>query len=301
MLPPTAYGGGFFRQRHLPSGVGTYSGRMSALRGYLHTAIRAAKAAAHIHQSAIGSDLGVAIKTSEADLVTRVDKESEALIRDVLLSSYPDHVVLGEEEGQPDGDAPYRWIVDPLDGTLNYAHNFPFYCVSIGLEIDGVLQVGVVLDSARGELFSATRGGGAYLNGVPIGVSGQGTVAQSMLATGFAYAEDSIAYSIEVFARMLGRCRAVRRPGAAALDLAYVAAGRLDGFWAMQLKPWDVAAGVLLVEEAQGRVSNAQGEPYRLSDEALVASNATIHDELLRTLELPTGSLSGAPSAVTAD
>lgn len=214
---------------------------MNSLRGFLHTAIRAARAAAHLHRSSIGSDLGVAIKTSEADLVTRVDKESEALIREVLLSSYPDHVVLGEEEGQPGGDAPYRWIVDPLDGTLNYAHAFPFYCVSIALEVEGTVQVGVVLDSARGELFSATRGGGAYLNGAPIEVSRQRTVAQAMLGTGFAYAEDAIAQNVEVFARMLSRCRAVRRLGAAALDLAYVAAGRLDGFWQLQLKPWDLS------------------------------------------------------------
>jgi myo-inositol-1(or 4)-monophosphatase len=261
---------------------------MNSLKGFLHTAIRAAQAAAHLHRSSIGSDLGVAIKTSEADLVTRVDKESELVIREVLLTSYPDHVVLGEEEGQPGGDAPYRWIVDPLDGTLNYAHAFPFYCVSIALEIDGTVQVGVVLDSARGELFSATRGGGAYLNGTPIEVSRRRAVAQAMLATGFAYAEDSIAQNVAVFARMLSRCRAVRRPGAAALDLAYVAAGRLDGFWQLHLKPWDVAAGILLVEEAGGRVSSGNGAPYRFEDGALIASNALVHDELVSALGLST-------------
>lgn len=259
---------------------------MDALRGYLHTAIRAARAAAHLHQSNLGSDLGVASKTNHTDLVTRVDIESEARIREILLGAYPEHVVLGEEEGQPGGDAPYRWIVDPLDGTLNYAHNFPFYCVSVALEIEGTLQVGVVLDSVHNELFSATRGGGAYLNGRPIAVSAEPELAKSMLATGFAATEASVAQNLEVFGRMFHRCRAVRRPGASALDLAYVAAGRLDGFWHLHVKAWDVAAGVLLVEEAQGRASNAEGKAYRLGDDTLIASNAGIHEALVETLEL---------------
>lgn len=252
----------------------------------MHTAIRAARAAAHIHQSGVGQDLNIDTKSNETDLVTRVDKESEARIREILLSSYPDHVVLGEEEGQQ-GDAPYRWIVDPLDGTLNYAHGFPFYCVSIGLEIDGRLEVGVVLDSLRNELFTAVRGGGAFLNGAPVSVTQETELRRSMLATGFSYDPESAVNNVEIMGRMLGRCRTVRRPGAAALDLAYVACGRIDGFWELKLNAWDVAAGVLLVSEAGGRVTGGNGEPYNVHEKVLVSSNGTIHESLLAALELP--------------
>ncbi len=255
-------------------------------REFLHTAIRAAQAAARIHQHYVGRDLGIATKSNEIDLVTHVDKESEARIREVLLSAYPDHVVLGEEGGQ-DGDAPYRWVVDPLDGTLNYAHGFPFYCVSIGLEVHGQLEVGVVLDSFHDNLFTATRGGGAFLNGAPISVTTETDLRKSMLATGFAYNLGTASENVEIFGRMMGRCRALRRPGAAALDLAYVACGRLDGFWELKLNPWDVAAGVLLVTEAGGRVTGGEGRPYRLGEGVLVATNGPLHDTLLSALELP--------------
>lgn len=255
-------------------------------RNFLHTAIRAAQAAARIHQHYVGRELGIDTKSNEIDLVTRVDRESEARIREILLSTYPDHVVLGEEEGQ-DGDAPYRWIVDPLDGTLNYAHGFPFYCVSIGLEINGQIEVGVVLDSVRHELFTATRGGGAFLNGAPVSVTAESDLRKSMLATGFAYHPGNAADNVAVFGRMMGRCRALRRPGAAALDLAYVACGRLDGFWELKLNPWDVAAGVLLVTEAGGRITGGSGQPYRLGDGVLAASNGPLHETMLAALELP--------------
>ena len=262
----------------------------SEQKDFLYTAIRAARAAAQIHQSGVGQDLGIATKSNETDLVTRIDKESEARIREILLSSYPDHVVLGEEEGQQgtgqNNQGPYRWIVDPLDGTLNYAHGLPFYCVSVGLEVYGVLEVGVVLDSVRNELFTATCGGGALLNGAPIAVTQENTLRRSMLATGFAYDPESAVNNVEVMGRMLGRCRKVRCFGAAALDLAYVACGRLDGLWALKLSPWDVAAGVLLVTEAGGRVTGGTGEPYRLG-EVLVSSNGAIHEALLAALELP--------------
>ena len=253
---------------------------------FLHTAIRAAKAAAHIHQGGVGQNLNIATKSNETDLVTRIDKESETHIREILHTAYPEHVVLGEEEGQ-DGDAPYRWIVDPLDGTLNYAHGFPFYCVSIGLEVDGRLEVGVVLDSVRNELFTAVRGGGALLNGAPIAVTQESELRRSMLATGFAYDPNSAADNVAVMGRMLGRCRTVRRPGAAALDLAYVACGRIDGFWELKLNAWDVAAGVLLVTEAGGRVTGGAGEPYNLSEKVLVSSNGAIHEAMLGALALP--------------
>ncbi len=255
-------------------------------RDFLHTAIRAARAAAHIHQSGVGQNLKIATKSNETDLVTRVDRESEARIREILLSSYPDHVVLGEEEGQQ-GDASCRWIVDPLDGTLNYAHGFPFYCVSIGLEVEGRLEVAVVLDPVHNELFTAVRSGGALLNGAPIAVTKETELRRSMLATGFSYDPESAVNNVEVMGRMLGRCRKVRCFGAAALDLAYLACGRLDGLWALTLSPWDVAAGVLLVTEAGGRVTDGAGELYNVYEKVLVASNGRVHEAMLEALELP--------------
>ncbi|MDQ3396300.1 MAG: inositol monophosphatase [Deinococcota bacterium] len=257
-----------------------------ALKTYLHTAILAAKAAAHIHNSNVGRDLGIKTKSSITDLVTRVDGESEAAIREIIGQAHPGHVVLGEEGGQPTGEATHRWIVDPLDGTLNYAHGFPFYCVSIALEVEGELQVGVVLDSARGELFTAWRGGGAWLNGAPVVVSEENVLQSAMLATGFPYDPASVSANIEVFTRVMPKVRAVRRPGAAALDLSYVACGRLDGFWELKLNAWDVAAGVLLVEEAGGKVTGPQGGPYHVEDRVLVSSNGHIHSDLLEALAI---------------
>lgn len=254
---------------------------------YLNTAIRAAREAARIQQYHAGSrDLKISTKSSRSDLVTMVDKLCEDKIREVLLGEYPDHIVLGEEGGQSQGSSDYRWIVDPLDGTLNYAHGFPFYCVSIALQVRGVLEVGVVLDSTRNELFTAVRGGGAYLNGAPISVTTENDPADAMLSTGFAYLADAIVDNVKVFGRVLPQVRSIRRPGAAALDLSYVAAGRLDGFWELTLSPWDVAAGVLIVREAGGLVTGGQGEEYRIESPVLVATNGPLHQPLLNLLQL---------------
>ncbi len=249
----------------------------------LDLAITAARAAAALHRSGLGSDLAVRTKSTDIDLVTRIDTAAEQAIRDLLAEHRPGDAVLGEEEGQT-GQAGRRWIVDPLDGTLNYAHGFPYYCVSVALEVDGVVEVGVVLDSAHGELFAATRGGGATVDGVPMAVSGEDRIRRAMLATGFAYSGDGMAENLEYFARVLPQAGALRRPGAAALDLANLAAGRLDGFWELHLNPWDVAAGLLLVREAGGRTSDERGEPYRLGQRFVVASNGRLHQPLLEAL-----------------
>lgn len=196
-------------------------------------------------------------------------------------------MVFGEERGQQ-GDSRFRWIVDPLDGTVNYAHGFPFYCVSIALEIDGELAVGVVYDGERDELFSAVRGDGAHRDGRPITVSRETDPKRALLGTGFAYTGPDIQRNLEVFARALPRVQSIRRPGAAALDLCYVACGRLDGFWELSLQPWDVAAGVLIVREAGGAVTGAGSAPYRLHDPVLVASNGHLHAKLLDILQLDT-------------
>lgn len=259
---------------------------MTDTKAFLVTAIHAAQAAARLHQFYVGGELEIDTKSTHTDLVTKVDTLAEEKIRDILLSAYPEHVVLGEEQGQPGGESRGRWIVDPLDGTLNYAHGFPFYCVSIALELDGTVEVGVVLDSVRGELFTATRGGGAFLNGVPLRVSRETELSKAMLATGFAYSLEALSENVEIFARMLPQVRSVRRPGAAALDLCYVAAGRLDGFWELKLNPWDVAAGVLIIREAGGAVTDGAGAPYRLGNRALVASNGHLHARLVQALAL---------------
>ncbi|GIW29963.1 MAG: inositol monophosphatase [Meiothermus sp.] len=253
------------------------------LRAYLQTALDAAYLAKGIHQYYQEKGFTQSTKSTPTDLVTQADHESEAAIRELIASRHPDHVVLGEEQGQ-DKEGAFRWIVDPLDGTVNYAHGFPFYAVSIGLEAHGEVVLGVVLDTARGELFTAIKGGGAYLNGRPIRVSTRSTLVGSLLATGFPYDVSKDTENLVYFQRALTKGLMVRRPGAAALDLAYVAAGRLDGFWEVKLNPWDVAAGWLIVSEAGGRITGLQGEDYRLGNRYLVASNGLIHESLLDTI-----------------
>lgn len=254
-------------------------------RTFLATAVRAAHAAGKIQQFYVGGELEIDTKSNETDLVTHADKLCEERIREIILSEYPEHVVFGEEGGQ-DGESRWRWIVDPIDGTTNYAQGFPFYCVSIGLEIDGVMEVGVVFDSAHNELFTAVRGSGAYLNGAPINVSSEPSLIKTVLATGFAYSEDVISENIEIFARVHPKVRSVRRPGAAALDLCYVACGRLDGFWELKLNAWDIAAGWLMIQEAGGTVTGAAGEPYTFDSRVVVATNGPIHMKLVNLLGL---------------
>ncbi len=253
------------------------------LRAYLQTALDAAHLAKGIHQHYQEKGFTQSTKSTPTDVVTQADHESEAAIRELIASRHPDHVVLGEEQGQ-DKEGAFRWIVDPLDGTVNYAHGFPFYAVSIGLEAQGEMVLGVILDTARGDLFTATKGGGAFMNGRPIRVSTHSTLVGSLLATGFPYDVNQDSENVTYFQRALAKGLVVRRPGAAALDLAYVAAGRLDGFWEVKLNPWDVAAGWLLITEAGGKVTGMQGEAYQLGNRYLVASNGRIHQLLLDTL-----------------
>ncbi|MGE0394866.1 MAG: inositol monophosphatase family protein, partial [Vicinamibacterales bacterium] len=198
-------------------------------------------------------------KKGATDLVTEVDLECERMCRAVLAERFPDHDVLAEEFGGAEpGTTPsrFRWIFDPVDGTTNYAHGLPIYCSSLALEVDGVLEVGAIYDPSRGELFTAGRGQGAWLNGERLRVSSTASLIDALLVTGFPYdvrlRKDEL---IGVFAAFLEATRAVRRLGSAALDLCYVAAGRFDGFWEQHLKPWDVAAGALIVTEAGGRMT----------------------------------------------
>ena len=219
--------------------------------------------------------------------VTETDTAVEALLISRLTAAFPDHLILGEEFGGhgQQADRPI-WMIDPLDGTNNFAHGFPHFCVSIGLVVAGAPAIGVVYDPMRNEVFSARKGAGAYLNGLPIRVSLAPTLRDAFLSTGFSYdrrvAADNNTLMLDHFLR---RSQGVRRTGSAALDLAYVACGRLDGYWEAHLNPWDVAAGTLLVTESGGRVSDYAGSLARVySGEEMVASNGTIHPEMLSVL-----------------
>lgn len=227
-------------------------------------------------------------KKSEIDLVTEVDLECERMCRAVLAERFPDHDVLAEEMGAGAAHGPasrWRWVFDPLDGTTNYAHGLPIFCSSLGLEIDGRAEVGAVYDPTRRELFTAERGGGAYLNGRRLTVSETPRLIDALLVTGFPYdVHTQSGDLVELFGAFLGRARAVRRLGSAALDLCYVAAGRFEAFWEQHLKPWDVAAGALIVEEAGGRVTGMDGSPFEAAAAHLIASNGPLHEEMLTVI-----------------
>jgi myo-inositol-1(or 4)-monophosphatase len=212
------------------------------------------------------------------DLVTDADRASEELIVRRIRAAYPNATILGEESGTHAGSGDERFIADPLDGTTNYAHRYPLFCVAIAYERAGVLEAGAVFAPVLDELYAARRGGGAALNGKPIRVSATPRVARAMVATGFNPA--NYARNGPYFAHVSDRAEAVRRDGSAALDLAFVAAGRYDAFWEWDLQPWDVAAGALLIEEAGGRASAIEGTPLDIAAGSILASNGTIHAEL---------------------
>jgi myo-inositol-1(or 4)-monophosphatase len=224
---------------------------------------------------------------STIDLVTEADYAAEQCVIDVILANFPDHRFLAEERGRVNrSPSPYLWVIDPLDGTTNFAHGFPTYCVSIGLEYKEQCVLGVVYDPTRNELFSATRGGGARINDQPIRVSQTAQLDQALLVTGFAYdIRETPNNNLDHFARFALRAQGIRRTGSAALDLCYVASGRFDGFWEVRLNPWDMAAGVVILREAGGRVSNFCGESHSLYGQELVASNGLIHDSMVSVIQ----------------
>ncbi len=221
----------------------------------------------------------------DVDLVTVADRKSEALILERIRARWPSHDVLAEEGGRVDHGSDYRWYVDPLDGTTNFAHGFPVFCVSLALEHKGQRVAGVLYDPTRDELFAAERGGGAYLNQQRIHVSTTANLAECLVATGFPSHKRHKNPNIFFYHQITLRTHGVRRAGSAALDLACVACGRFDGFWEFNLNPWDTAAGVLIVEEAGGRVTNLRGGPFQIDSRETLASNGLVHAAMLEEFD----------------
>ncbi len=219
----------------------------------------------------------------DVDLVTVADRASEKLIVERLRAQWPGHDIVGEEGTRQESGAEYRWYIDPLDGTTNFAHGYPVFCVSMGLQRDGEMVAGVLYDPTRDELFAAEKGKGAFLNGQPIRVSQTKRLCESLLATGFPSHKRHKNPNIHFYHEITLRSHGVRRAGSAALDLANVASGRYDGFWEFNLNPWDTSAGTLLVAEAGGKVSRYDGSAWRLDSKETLASNGLIHDEMMRT------------------
>jgi len=252
----------------------------------LETAMAAAREAGAILTRYAQSGFRVEYK-NPINLVTEADHAAEQSVIDSIRSRHPSHSFLAEERGRVDhGSSSYVWIIDPLDGTTNFTHGFPTYCVSIGLEHQGQCVLGVIYDPTRDELFSATRGGSAHLNGRPIHVSQTAILDQALLVTGFAYdIRETQQNNLDHFVRFALRAQGIRRTGSAALDLCYVAAGRFDGFWEVKLNPWDMAAGTVILKEAGGEVTNFRGDTHSLYGKELVASNGKIHEAMLSVIQ----------------
>jgi myo-inositol-1(or 4)-monophosphatase len=227
-------------------------------------------------------------KKGAIDLVTEIDRDVERMFRALIAKRFPDHAILAEEfeaRGDRERAARHTWVFDPVDGTTNYAHGLPIFCSAASLEIDGEAVVAAIFDPSRKELFTAERGVGAWLNGAPLRVSEADQLIDALLCTGFPYTvHEESRRLLDVFGAFLATSRAVRRLGSAAIDLCYVAAGRLDGFWEMQLNPWDISAGALLVSEAGGTVSDLSGAPFDSRRGQIIASNGRIHDAMVETI-----------------
>ena len=250
----------------------------------LNIAVKAARKAGNlISRASRDLDLLKVEAKRKNDFVTEVDRAAEAAVIGVLREAYPNHSILAEESGLTQGSqSEFVWIIDPLDGTTNFIHGVSQFAVSIGLKHKGIVTQGVVYDPAKNELFTATRGAGAFLNDKRIRVSKRDRIGDALIGTGFPFSKlDQLDRYIDMFRRITPQCAGIRRPGAAALDLAYVAAGRFDGFWEIGLNPWDIAAGALLVSEAGGLVGDFTGEPGYFDSGEIVAGNAKVFAQLL--------------------
>ncbi len=247
-----------------------------------NTLLRAVHAGADLLVEYFEGTYEIHSKDTINNLVTEVDKKSEVAIIEVIRSNFPDHHILSEEAGDLATASDYKWIIDPIDGTVNFAHGIPICCVSIGLEFEGKVQMGVVFNPFMNELFFAERGKGAFLNNKPIKVSSKQDLESACLVTGFPYRWAKVDTDpIPVFEKFIRKGLPVRRLGSAAIDLCWVACGRFDAFWEYNLNPWDIAAGYLIVEEAGGRISNFKGAAYSVYDKETLATNNFLHEQML--------------------
>ena len=252
------------------------------MTSYKDVLIEAATEAGNIIRHYFQGTFTIGNKEGINNLVTEVDTKAETKIIEIIKSHFPDHHIISEEVGELFMDSPYQWIIDPIDGTVNFAHGIPICCVSIGLTHNKELILGAVYNPMMNEFFFAERGNGATLNNIPISVSKKTNFKTACLVTGFPYKwPKTMEHPIKVFERFILQGLPVRRLGSAAIDLCWVACGRFDGFWEYNLSPWDVAAGYLIVEEAGGRVSNFSGEAYSVFDKETLATNGLIHEEML--------------------
>ncbi|KJJ85170.1 Inositol monophosphatase [Candidatus Omnitrophus magneticus] len=240
----------------------------------------AAKEAGSYAIEKLGHITEIIRKRGHNDLVTDVDKSCENIVIKHIKNNFPNHSILAEESGKSTGKENFTWVIDPIDGTTNYAHGFPFFCTSIGILYDGNQVAGVVYDPNRKELFSAIKGNGAFLNSKKINVSSISDIKNSLLATGFAYDATKAKKGLDDFAVLLTSAQAVRRAGAAAIDLCYVACGRFDGFWEIGLAPWDTAAASLILEEAGGKITILNGKKFDIFDKEILATNGKIHNQM---------------------
>jgi len=261
--------------------------RISLMHPMLNIAVKAARRAGQIiNRASLDLDRVQVSKKQHNDFVTEVDKASEAAIIETLHTAYPDHSILAEESGATDRESEFQWIIDPLDGTTNFIHGFPYYCVSIALAHKGVVQQAVIYDPTRNDLFTASRGRGAYLNERRIRVGKLDRLSDALIGTGFPFRDgQGLNGYMRLFSEMTLSCAGLRRPGAAALDLANVAAGRLDGFFEQGIHPWDVAAGSLMVTEAGGLVGNYTGESDFLFQNEIVAANPKVYAQMIKILD----------------
>jgi myo-inositol-1(or 4)-monophosphatase len=251
---------------------------------YLQVAIAAGKEAGRIQMEHFGHSHPIEYK-GEFNPVTEVDRLCEQAIVKMILDVFPEHDILTEESPFEGKGSPWRWIIDPIDGTTNYFHGFPCFCVSIGLEVEGEINLGVVYLPTLHELFHAERGKGAFLNSERITVSRFDRLDRSLLCTGFPYdVHEHVDFYLRYFRQFMVKSFGIRRPGSAAIDLSYLAAGRFDGFWEFKLHAWDVAAASLLITEAGGKVTDFQGRPFNIYSEEILASNGLIHEEMLQTI-----------------
>lgn len=249
------------------------------------TLYKAITAGGEILNEYFQSDFRIESKEVASNLVTEVDKKSEKKIIEVIKSSFPEHSIISEECGIIDTDSNFKWIIDPIDGTINYAHSIPICCVSIGIEKDGEIILGAVYNPFSGEYFFGERKNGAYLNGKKITVSSENKIEKSLLVTGFPYnTSGNPNKPADVFINFVTKDIPIRRLGSAALDLCWTACGRFDGFWEYNLNPWDVAGGLVVIEEAGGKVTDFSGNKYSIYSREILATNGLIHSDMLNII-----------------